>query len=492
MPGPGIAAESGEQFRARGRRPAMSCRLRPRPPEKRGEIRAAASSTRANSAGRSAGRSAFRAATARSGRGARTAAAPCASAAFRPPPGLVRRRSRAPSAASSAPGQGVVRDDRHIPHRRRRPAPPPRCPARTPGRGPGAVRRRRCPRACSWPAPGASGVRPRSTARAVLRHPLLRIARHCHLAVIEPGGRVGAGAYGVLDRPAAWGDTCAAPAAGRSRSIEEGVRVPRRRIGFWYRLAAVICKPPLVVLIKRDWRGMENIPADGRIHHRGEPQFAPGPASPTRTSSTTPAVFRDSWRRPALFKKGFVGAVMRGTGQIPVYRETTDAAQRLPGRDRRRGARRVRRLLPRGHPHPRPRRWPMTGKTGAARVALQHQVPGDPGRPVGRQRTAAAVRRRSPTSFPRKTHHVLAGPPVDLVALLRPGDDPELLKEATEVIMAAVTEPAGGDPRREGARRRRTTRAEVRVAHGARRRPRGRQTARTGARHEARKEGQGK
>ena len=40
--------------------------------------------------------------------------------------------------------------------------------------------------------------------------------------------------------------------------LEEGVRVPRRRIGFWYRFAAVLCKPPLVVLIKRDWRGMEN------------------------------------------------------------------------------------------------------------------------------------------------------------------------------------------------------------------------------------------
>ena len=37
----------------------------------------------------------------------------------------------------------------------------------------------------------------------------------------------------------------------------------RRRIGFWYRLAAVIAKPPLVVLFKRDWRGMEHIPADG-------------------------------------------------------------------------------------------------------------------------------------------------------------------------------------------------------------------------------------
>ena len=39
--------------------------------------------------------------------------------------------------------------------------------------------------------------------------------------------------------------------------------MPRRRIGFWYRFAAVLCKPPLVVLVKRDWRGMENIPAEG-------------------------------------------------------------------------------------------------------------------------------------------------------------------------------------------------------------------------------------
>ncbi|MGO4757821.1 1-acyl-sn-glycerol-3-phosphate acyltransferase, partial [Streptomyces sp. 2MCAF27] len=36
-----------------------------------------------------------------------------------------------------------------------------------------------------------------------------------------------------------------------------------RRIGFWYRMAAVLVKPPLVVLFKRDWRGMEHIPPQG-------------------------------------------------------------------------------------------------------------------------------------------------------------------------------------------------------------------------------------
>ena len=57
---------------------------------------------------------------------------------------------------------------------------------------------------------------------------------------------------------------CGPGSRSRPREVlEEGVRVPRRRIGFWYRFAAVLCKPWLVVLIKRDWRGMEHIPAEG-------------------------------------------------------------------------------------------------------------------------------------------------------------------------------------------------------------------------------------
>ena len=72
----------------------------------------------------------------------------------------------------------------------------------------------------------------------------------------------------------------------------------RRRIGFWYRLAAVIAKPPLVVLFKRDWRGMEHIPADGGFITAVNHNSYLDPLS-YGTSSTTPAGCRDSSPRRA-------------------------------------------------------------------------------------------------------------------------------------------------------------------------------------------------
>jgi hypothetical protein len=46
---------------------------------------------------------------------------------------------------------------------------------------------------------------------------------------------------------------------------------------------------------------------------------------------------------------------------------------------------------------------------------------------------------KKPDLLPRKTHHVLAGPPVDLERFYDKEMTPELLKEATEVIMTAIT-----------------------------------------------------
>ncbi|NED85336.1 1-acyl-sn-glycerol-3-phosphate acyltransferase, partial [Streptomyces sp. SID11233] len=34
----------------------------------------------------------------------------------------------------------------------------------------------------------------------------------------------------------------------------------RRKIGFWYRFAAAVLKPLLLVFFKREWRGAEHMP----------------------------------------------------------------------------------------------------------------------------------------------------------------------------------------------------------------------------------------
>jgi 1-acyl-sn-glycerol-3-phosphate acyltransferase len=224
---------------------------------------------------------------------------------------------------------------------------------------------------------------------------------------------------------------------GRPGPGEEGVRVSRRRIGFWYRLAAVICKPPLVVLIKRDWRGMENIPAEGGFITAVNHNSHVDPFAYAHFQYNTGRVPR-FLAKHGLFKKGFVGAMMRGTGQIPVYRESTDALSAF-----RAAIDAVERgecvaFYPEGTLTRDPDLWPMTGKTGAARVALKTKCPVIPVAQWGANLLLPPYAKK-PNLWPRKTHQVLAGPPVDLSRFYDKEMTPEVLKEATEAIMAAIT-----------------------------------------------------
>ncbi|MDG9692199.1 lysophospholipid acyltransferase family protein [Streptomyces sp. DH17] len=247
--------------------------------------------------------------------------------------------------------------------------------------------------------------------------------------------------------------------------------MPRRRIGFWYRFAAVICKPPLVVLIKRDWRGMENIPADGGFITAVNHNSHVDPFAYAHYQYNTGRVPR-FLAKSGLFKKGFVGAAMRGTGQIPVYRESTDALSAF-----RAAIDAVERgecvaFYPEGTLTRDPDGWPMTAKTGAARVALQTKCPVIPVAQWGCNELLPPYTKK-PHLLPRKTHRVLAGPPVDLSRFYDKEMTAEVLKEATEVIMAAVTrqlEEIRGekapetpyDPRRERIEQRRRTQAQNR------------------------------
>ena len=89
----------------------------------------------------------------------------------------------------------------------------------------------------------------------------------------------------------------------------------RRRIGFWYRLAAVIAKPPLIVFFKRDWRGMDHILADGGFitavnHNSFLDPLAYGHFQ--YNSGRVPRFLA----KAGLFKPFFIGTMLRGTGQI--------------------------------------------------------------------------------------------------------------------------------------------------------------------------------
>ncbi|WP_369199889.1 lysophospholipid acyltransferase family protein [Streptomyces sp. PU-14G] len=214
----------------------------------------------------------------------------------------------------------------------------------------------------------------------------------------------------------------------------------RRKIGFWYRLAAFLAKPPLVLLFKRDWRGMENIPDDGGFITVVNHNSYLDPLSYAHYQYNTGRVPR-FLAKVGLFKGGFVGAVMRGTGQIPVYRESTDAVGAFRAAVEAIEKGECVAFYPEGTLTRDPQMWPMAGKTGAARVALLTRAPVVPVAQWGANLAMPPyAREKKLRLFPRKTLTVQAGPPIDLSAYYDREPTAEVLREVTDVMMDAVTE----------------------------------------------------
>jgi 1-acyl-sn-glycerol-3-phosphate acyltransferase len=243
--------------------------------------------------------------------------------------------------------------------------------------------------------------------------------------------------------------------------------VRRRRYGFWYRLAAVLVKPPLVVLFKRDWRGMENIPDDGGFIAVVNHNSYLDPLAYAHFQYNSGRVPR-FLAKEELFRNRFLGPFMRGTHSIPVYRETADAVGAFRAAVDAIDRGECVAFYPEGTLTRDPDMWPMTGKTGAARVALLTKAPVIPVAQWGANLAMPPyARSRRLRLFPRKTLTVQAGPPVDLSRFHGLEPTAEVLRQVTEALMDAVTdqlaeirgEPAPDvryDPRRAAAARRGT------------------------------------
>ncbi|HEY3480462.1 MAG TPA: lysophospholipid acyltransferase family protein, partial [Streptomyces sp.] len=185
----------------------------------------------------------------------------------------------------------------------------------------------------------------------------------------------------------------------------------RRRIGFWYRLAAVVAKPPLILLFKRDWRGIENIPAEGGFLTAVNHNSYLDPLVYAHFQYNTGRVPR-FLAKASLFTPFLVGSFMRKTGQIPVFRATADAAAAFRGAVEAVNKGECVAFYPEGTLTRDPDLWPMVSKTGIARVALLTKAPVIPVAQWGANELLAPYAKKV-SLLPRKTHRVLAGPPVD-------------------------------------------------------------------------------
>jgi 1-acyl-sn-glycerol-3-phosphate acyltransferase len=211
----------------------------------------------------------------------------------------------------------------------------------------------------------------------------------------------------------------------------------RPDLPFAYRFAVAVLRPLLTVLTKREWRGGENLPKTGGFV-----------AVPNHLSHVDPLIFAhfmyDNGREPyflgkeGVFRVPVVGAVLRGAQQIPVYRNTGRAADAFRAAVAAVEEGKCVGVYPEGTLTRDPDLWPMVGKTGAARIALTTRCPVIPVAQWGPQEILAPYSKR-PKLLPRKTMRVSAGPPVDLSDLWDRPRTGEVLREATNRIMAALT-----------------------------------------------------
>ena len=204
---------------------------------------------------------------------------------------------------------------------------------------------------------------------------------------------------------------------------------------YWVLGAAVV---PFIRLASRyRVHGAEHVPATG-----------PFILTPNHLSNIDPIVVAVAvWRlgraprflaKASLFRIPVVGAMFRAVGQIPVERGAQRAGVPLEA------ARRVVEhgqcvvVYPEGALTRDPHGWPMRGKSGAARLALELGIPVIPVAQWGSQELMPTNTTRL-RLVPRPRIDVVFGPPLDLADLVGRGAEPAAVQAATNRIMTAVT-----------------------------------------------------
>jgi 1-acyl-sn-glycerol-3-phosphate acyltransferase len=215
------------------------------------------------------------------------------------------------------------------------------------------------------------------------------------------------------------------------------VRKLQQKRGWTFNIAVPIVKPTLLAITRREWTGGDNIPATGgcilvfnHISHL-DPLIA---AHYVYDHGRLPRYLAKS----GLFKNKALGSFLRAAGQIPVERLSRNAVGAFDAavaavRD---GECVV--VYPEGTLTRDPNLWPMKGKSGAARIALETSCPVIPVGQWGAQLVLPPYSKK-PHLFPRTTISMRAGEPVDLGDLVAKPRSIETINQATDRIMAALT-----------------------------------------------------
>lgn len=207
----------------------------------------------------------------------------------------------------------------------------------------------------------------------------------------------------------------------------------------FYRFASRgVIIPFLRAISRQEVEGLENLPQQGGF-------IAVANHLSDLDSLTTMRALVDadvpaySLAKASLFNIPVLGKVFKAGGQIPVYRGSDQASNALVEAERRIRQGDVVMIFPEGTLSRDPLRWPMTGKTGAARLAMATGAPVVPMGQWGAHEIMDTMAGGSFKPFPRKTIRVKIGEPFTLEEYGSDTSDRQAVKDATARIMREIT-----------------------------------------------------
>jgi 1-acyl-sn-glycerol-3-phosphate acyltransferase len=215
------------------------------------------------------------------------------------------------------------------------------------------------------------------------------------------------------------------------------VRPLQQKRGWAFSLAVPIIKPALLATTTRTWIDGEKIPATGGciivFNHVSH-------VDPL----TAAHIVYDHGRMPrylaksGLFKNRALATFLRAAGQIPVERLSKNAKGAFDAAVAAVEAGEVVVVYPEGTLTRDPDLWPMVGKSGAARIALET---GCPVIPIGQwgAHNLLYPYAKKPHLFPRTQITMKVGDPVPLDDLRAKPRTIETINQATARIMDALT-----------------------------------------------------
>lgn len=205
-----------------------------------------------------------------------------------------------------------------------------------------------------------------------------------------------------------------------------------------YRVVAGVLRPALRALMRYEVSGLEHLPRSGGFV-----------VAPNHLSHIDPFpwahVLYDQGRAPvflakaSLFEVPVVRTVMRHTNQVRVDRETATAGHSLGPAIRAIEMGACVAVYPEGSLTRDPDLWPMRGKTGAARLALQAGCPVIPIAQWGAQDLLAPYARKPTISRRRTLVRIRFGPQVELSDLRSDPVTRTAIQTGTDRIMRAIT-----------------------------------------------------